>query len=127
MHQRTQGPALATAADRGLSETNVREIGFANLSVGRWIRGCGAGGGRLWAWHCIVVLFLVACPLASAATEAFRFHETLANSILIGRFTAGIRQVVQPRFTAEEIFGIRDTGALPIDEVHFRSPLLKPD
>ena len=29
-------------------------------------------------------------------------------------FTAGIRQVVQPRFTAEEIFGILDTSALPI-------------
>jgi hypothetical protein len=29
-------------------------------------------------------------------------------------FTAGIRQVIQPRFTAEQIFGIRDTAVLPI-------------
>jgi hypothetical protein len=73
----------------------------------------------------MVVLFLVACPLASAAIEAFRFHETLANLTLIGRwwtfwavgvrlFTAGIRQVLQPRFTAEEIFRVRDTSAFPI-------------
>jgi hypothetical protein len=73
----------------------------------------------------IVVLFLLVCPLASAAIEAFRFHENLTSLVLIGRwwtfwavgvrlFTAGVRQVVQPRFTAEEIFGIRDTTVLPI-------------
>ena len=73
----------------------------------------------------IVVLFLFVCPLASAAIEAFRFHEALTNIALIGRwwtfwavgvrlFIAGIRQVVQPRFTAEEIFGIRDASAFPI-------------
>ncbi len=73
----------------------------------------------------IVVLFLLACPLASAVIEALRFHETLADLTLIGRwwtfwavgvrlFTAGIWQVVQPRFTAEEIFGIRDMSVLPI-------------
>jgi hypothetical protein len=73
----------------------------------------------------IVVLFLIVCPLASAAIEAFRFHETLANLTLMGRwwtfwavggrlFTAGIRQVIQPRFTAEEIFGLRDTSAFPL-------------
>jgi hypothetical protein len=73
----------------------------------------------------IVVLFLFVCPLASAAIEAFRLHQTLANVTLIGRwwtfwavgvrlFIAGIRQVIQPRFTAEEIFGIREVSALPI-------------
>jgi hypothetical protein len=73
----------------------------------------------------IVALFLFVCPFTSAAIEALRFHEPLASLALIGRwwtfwavgvrlFTAGIRQVVQPRFTAEEIFGIQDTSALPI-------------
>lgn len=73
----------------------------------------------------IVILFLLVCPLASVAIEAFRFHETLTSLVLIGRwwtfwavgvrlFLAGIRQVIQPRFTAEEIFGIHDPSALPI-------------
>ena len=73
----------------------------------------------------IVILFLFICPLASVAIEAFRSHETLTSLVLIGRwwtfwavgvrlFLAGIRQVVQPRFTAEEIFEIHDPSALPI-------------
>jgi hypothetical protein len=73
----------------------------------------------------IVILFLLVCPLASAAIEAFRFHENLTSLVLIGRWwtfwavgvrllTAGIRQVLQPRFTAEQIFGIRETTVLPI-------------
>jgi len=72
-----------------------------------------------------VVLFLLVCPVASVAIEAGRLHESFASVALIGRwwtfwavgvrlFVAGIRQVVQPRFTAEEIFGIRDANALPI-------------
>jgi hypothetical protein len=73
----------------------------------------------------IVILFLFVCPLASIAIEAFRFHESATSLVLIGRwwtfwavgvrlFLAGIRQVVQPRFTAEEIFEIHDPSALPI-------------
>jgi hypothetical protein len=73
----------------------------------------------------VVFLFLFVCPLASVAIEALRFHETWKSVELIGRwwtfwsvgvrlFLAGIRQVVQPRFTAEEIFEIHDLSALPI-------------
>jgi hypothetical protein len=73
----------------------------------------------------IVILLLFLCPLASVAVEAFRFQETLTNWILIGRwwafwavgvrlFLAGMRQVVQPQFTAEEIFEIHDPSALPV-------------
>jgi hypothetical protein len=73
----------------------------------------------------IVILFLLVCPLASVAIEAFRFHESVTSLALIGRwwtfwavgvrlFVAGIRQVVQPRFTAAEIFEIHDPSALPI-------------
>ncbi|WP_371720521.1 DUF6790 family protein [Acidobacterium sp. S8] len=32
----------------------------------------------------------------------------------LNRAIAGIRQVIQPRFTAEEIFGIRDRASFPI-------------
>jgi hypothetical protein len=73
----------------------------------------------------IVILLLFVCPLVSVAIEAFRLHVTLTSSALIGRwwtfwavgvrlFLAGLRQVVQPRFTAEEIFEIHDPSALPI-------------
>jgi len=73
----------------------------------------------------IVILLLFLCPLASVAVEAFRFHETLTSLVLIGRwwtfwavgvrlFLAGMRQIVQPQFTAEEIFEIHDLSALPI-------------
>ena len=73
----------------------------------------------------IVILLLFVCPLASVAIEAFRLHEPLTSAVLIGRwwtfwavgvrlFLAGIRQVVQPRFTAKEIFEIHDPSALPI-------------
>ena len=73
----------------------------------------------------IVVLLLFVFPSASVAVEGFRFHESLTSLVLIGRwwtfwavgvrlFLAGIRQVIQPRFTAEEIFQIHDASALPI-------------
>lgn len=73
----------------------------------------------------VVILLLLVCPAASVAIEAFRLHETLTSLELIGRwwtfwavgvrlFLAGIRQVVQPRFTAKEIFAIHDPSALPI-------------
>jgi uncharacterized protein DUF6790 len=73
----------------------------------------------------VVILFLLVCPSVSVAIEAFRFHESLTSLALIGRwwtfwavgvrlFLAGVRQVVQPRFTAEEIFDIHDPSALPI-------------
>jgi hypothetical protein len=73
----------------------------------------------------IVVLLLLVCPSASVVIEAFRSHETVFNLALIGRwwtfwavgvrlFTAGIRQVLQPRFTAEDIFNIHDKAAFSI-------------
>jgi hypothetical protein len=73
----------------------------------------------------LVILFLLICPLTSVAIEALRSHQTLTSLALVGRwwafwavgvrlFLAGIRQILQPRFTAEEIFGIRDKSAFPI-------------
>src|SRR5579862_4102226 len=73
----------------------------------------------------VVVLFLLVCPAASVAIDAMRSHEALVNAVLIGRwwvfwavgirlFVAGVRQTIQPRFTAEEIFNVRDASALPL-------------
>ncbi len=73
----------------------------------------------------VVVLFLLVCPAVSVAVEAMRSHQPLVNTALIGRwwvfwvvgirlFVAGVRQTIQPRFTAEEIFKIREANALPL-------------
>jgi len=71
-----------------------------------------------------VILLLVVLPIVSIAAEAALSHHAM-NMALVGRwfvfwgvgvrlFLAGVRQVVQPRFTAEEIFGIHDTGSFAI-------------
>jgi hypothetical protein len=73
----------------------------------------------------VVLLFLFVLPSASVAMAALHSHHSLLDPVLIARwwtfwavgvrlFIAGLRQVVQPRFTAEEIFEIRDAGVLPI-------------
>jgi hypothetical protein len=72
-----------------------------------------------------VILLLLVLPIASVATQAVLSHHTLSILFLTGRwfafwavgvrlFIAGVRQVVQPRFTAEEIFEIHDLKALVI-------------
>jgi hypothetical protein len=71
-----------------------------------------------------VILLLLIFPVASITTEAALSH-TVSIIFLTGRwfvfwavgirlFTAGARQVIQPQFTAEEIFGIRDRGSFAI-------------
>jgi hypothetical protein len=72
-----------------------------------------------------VVLFLLVCPAVSVGIEATHSHQAWTSVALIARwwafwavgirlFVAGVRQVIQPRFTAEEIFGVREAGALPM-------------
>ena len=72
-----------------------------------------------------VILLLLVFPAISVAVEGGLSHHTMSAVFLIGKwfcfwavgirlFAAGIRQVIQPQFTAEEIFGIRESGALPI-------------
>ena len=72
-----------------------------------------------------VILFLFVCPAVSVGIEAARTHQALTSAELIARwwvfwaagirlFVAGVRQVIQPRFTAEEIFGVREAKALPL-------------
>ena len=68
----------------------------------------------------IVVLSLLVCPAASVVIQAAQGHHSFDDPVLIARwwtfwavgirlFIAGIRQVIQPRFTTEEIFRIRET------------------
>jgi hypothetical protein len=71
-----------------------------------------------------VVLLLFVLPVVSISAEALLSHHAVSIA-LIGKwfvfwgvgvrlFVAGVKQVVQPRFTAEEIFGVRDTGSFAI-------------
>jgi hypothetical protein len=72
-----------------------------------------------------VILLLLVFPACSVAAELLWRHGAADVLLLIGRwFTfwavgvrlliAGLRQVIQPRFTAEEIFEIKDRGAFAI-------------
>jgi hypothetical protein len=72
-----------------------------------------------------VLLLTLVLPLGSAAAERLFWHSSEPIFILIGFWMvfwaggvrlviAGLRQIVQPRFTAEEIFGITDTAAFQI-------------
>lgn len=73
----------------------------------------------------VVGLFLFVCPAASVVIEASRAHHSVIDPVLIVRwwtfwaagvrlFVAGIRQVIQPRFTSEAIFRIRGASVLPL-------------
>ena len=73
----------------------------------------------------LVVLLLLIFPVASVTTEAALSQHTVDIVFLTGRwfvfwavgvrlFIAGARQVIQPQFTAEEIFGIHDRGSFGI-------------
>jgi hypothetical protein len=68
---------------------------------------------------------LLVLPVASVMIEATGAIHSPGPLFLIGKwwvfwaagirlFLAGLRQVLQPRFTAVEIFEVQDTAALPI-------------
>jgi hypothetical protein len=72
-----------------------------------------------------ILLLLLICPAASVLIEAARSHYTIGLLPVIGRwfvfwaigirlFIAGIRQVLQPKFTAEAIFDIHDPASFAI-------------
>jgi hypothetical protein len=72
-----------------------------------------------------VILLLIVLPLAFVVAEAYRSDNGVGIILLVGRWfvfwavgirlsLAGIRQVVQPRFSAEEIFGIKEPTSLAI-------------
>ena len=72
-----------------------------------------------------VLLLLLIFPLASIFAEFLRFGHSIADLSLIGKwfifwavgvrlFLAGVRQVLQPSFTAIQIFEIHEPKALAI-------------
>jgi uncharacterized protein DUF6790 len=77
-----------------------------------------------------VILFLLILPVTSVTVEALSRHASSIMfltgkwfvfwSVGVRLFLAGVRQVVQPRFTAEEIFGVHDRGSFAmVREVGF--------
>jgi hypothetical protein len=72
-----------------------------------------------------IILLLLILPAASVAIEIAVSHPAASIMLLAGKwftfwavgirlFVAGVRQVLQPSFTAASIFGIRDTSVLPL-------------
>lgn len=72
-----------------------------------------------------VILLLLILPVVSIAANSIHSGHTASLLLLTGKwfvfwgvgirlFIAGLRQTIQPGFTAREIFGIQDTSAFPI-------------
>ena len=72
-----------------------------------------------------VVLLLLVLPLASLLIDRAHAGHTLTALFLTGKwfvfwgvgirlFIAGLRQTIQPAFTAREIFRIQDSSAFPV-------------
>lgn len=73
----------------------------------------------------MVVVLMVVCPAVSVLVEAGGGRGSAGIVFLIGKwfvfwavgirlFTAGIRQALQPRFTAERIFGAKNAESYAI-------------
>ncbi len=72
-----------------------------------------------------IILLMGALPVASIVVEFLAEHGAADPVLLIGRWfvfwsvgvrliLAGLRQTINPSFTAETIFGAQDKAALPI-------------
>jgi hypothetical protein len=66
---------------------------------------------------------LLILPVASIALEVVMHHHGVLDVAIVGKWfvfwavgvrllIAGLRQIVQPRYTAETILGVRDAGAM---------------
>ena len=81
--------------------------------------------GRLWGrfmYLAVVVLLMGVFPVASILIESVGFHGDAGLVFLIGKWfvfwgvgmrllLAGVRQMANPAFTADTIFGIKDKAA----------------
>jgi len=76
-------------------------------------------------YYLTVVLLMLVLPVASILVEILGFNAHAAPILIIGRwfvfwavgarlFLAGLRQVLQPRFTAETILGIKGDAPLHV-------------
>lgn len=72
-----------------------------------------------------VLLLMLVLPVASIGIEHFAMQSAAPVMLLVGRWfvfwcagvrllLAGVRQLLQPRFTTEHIFGIKGDEALPL-------------
>jgi hypothetical protein len=72
-----------------------------------------------------VLLLMLVLPVGSIYAEHSYLHSAAPLMLLVGKwfvfwsagvrlFLAGLRQFFQPRFTAEQIFGIKSDDALPL-------------
>ena len=72
----------------------------------------------------LIVLMLI-FPVASIALEVFVHNHGVLDVAIVGKWfvfwavgmrllIAGLRQIVQPRYTAETILGVKDPGAMLI-------------
>jgi hypothetical protein len=72
-----------------------------------------------------VVLLMLVFPAGSIYAEHAYWHSAVPPMLLVGKWfvfwsagvrltLAGLRQFFQPRFTSEQIFGIKSDDALPI-------------
>jgi len=76
-------------------------------------------------YFAVVILLMLVFPVASVITEAALSPNAVNIILLVGKwfvfwavgvrlFIAGLRQVIQPEFTAKEIFGIQDRASFAI-------------
>jgi hypothetical protein len=76
-------------------------------------------------YFAVVILLLLVFPVASVSVEDIHSGHTLSIMWLTGRWfvfwaggvrlsIAGMRQVIQPQFTAQEVFGLHEAGSFPI-------------
>jgi hypothetical protein len=83
-----------------------------------------AGFRGLLVYLLSVLLLKVVLPIVSVAAEHVYWHRAVPLMSLVGKwfvfwaagirlFFAGLSQSLQPRFTAEQLFGIRSEDALP--------------
>jgi hypothetical protein len=82
-------------------------------------------GGGIVMYLMVVVLLMGVLPVVSIIAEGALSHGGADLALLIGKWfvfwsvgvrliLAGLRQIANPSFTAESIFGVRDKGALTI-------------
>lgn len=70
----------------------------------------------------MLIALMLICPIASISFEVIVQNHGVFDAAVVGKwfvfwavgvrlFVAGIRQIVQPRYTAETILGVKDPGA----------------
>ena len=71
----------------------------------------------------MVIGLMLTLPTASIVFELFLQHHGVLNALIVGKWfvfwavgvrllTAGLRQIVQPRYTAENILGLKGPDAM---------------